>query len=127
MIRHRKRSSWLPLFVYLSDNAEPIVAAASYVGGANLAKHARSVIDEVRFTQQPSRRLFGDIQKLFRELERQPQGVGTVDGNLVDADVENDFVVRAQISAMVDEFSYHLIALQTADQAAATTNERGAA
>lgn len=127
MIRHRERSSWLPLFVYLSENAEPIVAAASYVGGANLAKHARSVIEEVRFTQQPSRRLFGDIEKLFHELERQTEGAGVIDGNLVEADVENDFVVRAQISAMVDELSYHLIALQTADQAAASTDERGAA
>lgn len=127
MIRHRERSSWLPLFVYLSDNAEPIMAAASYVGGANLAKHARSVIDEVRCTQQPSRRLFGAIEKLFRELERQTQRAGIVDGKLVEADVENDFVVRAQISAMVDELSYHLIALQAADRVAASTNERGAA
>ena len=104
MIRHRERSPWLLLSLFLSDHAGAITNAADHLGGPALAKQARSVIDDVRLGQVPTRRLIAAIERLCTELDARSKSPAGACRNTRQASVEQDFAVRAEISALVDKF-----------------------
>lgn len=104
MIRHRERSASLLLSLFLSDRAAAIADAADHLGGLALAKQARSVIDDVRLGQEPTRRFIAAIERLCTELDERSKTPAGACRNTWQACVEQDFAVRAEISALVDEF-----------------------
>lgn len=127
MIRHSERSFWLPLSVYLSDHAKAIVYAADYLGGPDLASLARSVIDEIQLGCEPTSRLIATIERLLQALEARLTDATTAVGYVVEAPVEQDFVIRAEISALVHEFRYQVITSQLARNWGPAYHQRGVA
>ena len=126
MIRHRERSLWLPLSIYLSDNATAIIHASDYLGGQPLAMLAQSVIDEVRMRQEPTRRLIEAIERLLRLLNEGSQK--SRDPELApQAIFEQDFAIRAEICLLVDELLHTFVAFQTAVDADVHSRKKGAA
>lgn len=125
MIRHPERNPWLPLSFYLSDHAASISCAAETLGGPALAKLARSVIDDVRLGQEPTRRLIEAIERLCTELDERSKNCAAACSNTWQASAEEEFIIRAEISALVDEFRHLVSDLQLARSGDLTTYQRG--
>lgn len=127
MIRHCERSPWLPLSIYLSEDAAAISNAADRLGGPALARLARSVIDVLQLGDEPTRRVFTTVEKLVFELEARLKRTASMEDCLLRASGEQDFAVRAEITVLVDEFRYQIIASQVARNEKLASHQRGAA
>lgn len=127
MIRHRDQDSWLPLLTYLSENAAAITSAANHLGGPALTKLAQSVIDDARLGQEPTRRLIAAIDRLCRELDDRSKMPAQAGSNVWQSSIEQNFAIHAEISLLVDELRYLVVAFRVAHDKKATVSIRGAA
>lgn len=127
MIRHRETGPWLPLSVYVSDNAAATSNAADHLGGPALANLALSVIDEIQLGYEPTRRVFTTIARLLLELEARMTGPAKAEDGLLRASVEQDFAIRAEILALMDDLRYQIVASQMAPNQELGSYQRGAA